>query len=84
MPQPNVPVPNDRFPPLDCIMDTLDRLPLAERAPAALIAAAQLVEYAAYEVAQTERSRSVARMILLAVDIERTASDLRAQDPSSA
>lgn len=49
----------------------LDQRPVEDRAPNALKAAAELVEYAAYELARSGTSSDVAALILLAADLER-------------
>lgn len=49
----------------------LDALPLEQRIPEALKAAAELVEYAAYEMAQSSNASDTTTLILLAADLER-------------
>ncbi|WP_147104345.1 hypothetical protein [Tateyamaria sp. syn59] len=58
------------------LLQELDAMPQAVRASAALAITASLLEYAAYEMAQSDEARQVARLILLAADMERTAQDL--------
>ncbi|WP_299731139.1 hypothetical protein [uncultured Tateyamaria sp.] len=62
---------------IQSVIDHLNDMPLDVRTPAALATAAEVLEYAAYELAQTDRPRHVARLILLAADLERTAAELR-------
>lgn len=62
---------------IQSILDHLSDLPLSVRTAAALATAAEVLEYAAFELAQTERPRHVARLIMLAADLERTAVELR-------
>ncbi|MEX0367478.1 MAG: hypothetical protein AB3N22_15500 [Ruegeria sp.] len=59
------------------LLHRLDTLPQEDKTSAALAATASLLEYAAYEMAQTDEARQVARLILLAADMERTAGELR-------
>ena len=61
------------------LLQDLDALPQADRTSAALAITASLLEYAAYEMAQSDEARQVARLILLAADMERTAQDLRSR-----
>ena len=49
----------------------LDDKAVDMRVPAALKAASELVEYAAYEMARNGNSNDVATLILLAADLER-------------
>lgn len=59
------------------LLQRLDMLPQEDKTSAALAATASLLEYAAYEMAQSDAARQVARLILLAADMERTAVELR-------
>lgn len=59
------------------LLKELDDLPQNAKTSAALAVASSLLEYAAYEMAQTDEAQQVARLILLAADMERTAQDLR-------
>ncbi|WP_152613028.1 hypothetical protein [Tateyamaria sp. ANG-S1] len=61
------------------LLQELDALPQQEKTSAALAITAGLLEYAAYEMAQSDEARQVARLILLAADMERTAEDLRGE-----
>ncbi len=60
-------------PQLHAIFDQLDSIPIENRISEALIISAQFLEYSAYEMAQSEEPKQVARLILMAADIERTA-----------
>jgi len=64
------------------LLRMLDDLPPHARTSTALAAASSLIEYAAYEMAQSDEARHVARLILLAADMERTADELRARGSS--
>lgn len=57
----------------------LNAMPASERTAAALAAAAPLLEFAAYELARSEEAQQVARLILMAADMERTAASLSSQ-----
>lgn len=59
------------------LLQQLDLLPQEDKTSAALAVTASLLEYAAYEMAQSDEARQVARLILLAADMERTAIELR-------
>lgn len=59
------------------LLRELDDLPQDGRTGAVLAVTARLLEYAAYEVAQSDEARDVARLIILAADMERTALQLR-------
>lgn len=61
------------------LLQMLDDLPSYARTPTALAVTASLLEYAAYEVAQSEEAKAVARMIVLAADMERASAELRAR-----
>ena len=58
--------------------ETLDAEPIDKRVPAALRAASEMVEYAAYEMARGASSSDVATLILLAADLERRAAQMEA------
>jgi len=58
------------------LTEALERLPQAARPAAGLRAIAQLLEFVAYDMAQSEGARQIARLILLAVELERSAEDL--------
>ncbi|MFL4471419.1 hypothetical protein ACERZ8_16620 [Tateyamaria armeniaca] len=62
---------------IQSLIDHLNDMPRAFRTSAALAAASEVLEYAAYELARMEEPRHVARLILLAADLERTAAELR-------
>lgn len=62
---------------INALIDQLNTFPADQRTGSALIAAARVLEYAAYEMAQSDEARHVARLILLAADMERTAGELR-------
>ncbi|WP_299614328.1 hypothetical protein [uncultured Tateyamaria sp.] len=64
------------------LLRELDDLPQEGKTSAALAVAASLLEYAAYEMAQSDEARQVARLILLAADMERTAQELRNKSQS--
>lgn len=59
------------------LLEELDSLPQNQKTSAALAVTASLLEYAAYEMAQSDEARQVARLILLAADMERTAKELQ-------
>lgn len=61
------------------LLQELDGLPQNDKTSAALAVTASLLEYAAYEMAQSDEARQVARLILLAADMERTAAELRSK-----
>ena len=61
------------------VLDRLTKMPTDERTAAALAAAACLLEFAAYELAQSEDAQRVGRLILMAADMERTAMSLSEQ-----
>ena len=63
------------------LLQELDALPQGDKTSAALAVTASLLEYAAYEMAQSDEARQVARLILLAADMERTAKELRDSRP---
>ncbi|APX11239.1 hypothetical protein [Tateyamaria omphalii] len=65
------------------LLQELDAMPQTDRSSAALAITASLLEYAAYEMAQSDEARQVARLILLAADMESTARDLRGTPKSS-
>ncbi|MEM8576751.1 MAG: hypothetical protein AAGF60_02775 [Pseudomonadota bacterium] len=58
------------------VLDRMSQLPVEDRTPTALAAAAHLMEFAAYELARSEEAQHVARLILMAADMERTAQSL--------
>jgi len=58
------------------VFDRISQAPAEARTPAALEAAAHLLEFAAYELARSEEAQHVARLILMAADMERTAHSL--------
>ncbi|WP_299041343.1 hypothetical protein [uncultured Tateyamaria sp.] len=64
------------------LLEELDGLPQQDKTSAALAVTASLLEYAAYEMAQSDEARHVARLILLAADMERTATELRSKASS--
>ncbi|MEL7133539.1 MAG: hypothetical protein AAGK77_14130 [Pseudomonadota bacterium] len=64
---------------VQALLQELDALPRHDKVSAALAVTANLLEYAAYEMAQSDEARQVARLILLAADMERTAVELRAK-----
>ncbi|WP_299602860.1 hypothetical protein [uncultured Tateyamaria sp.] len=59
------------------LLRELDDLPQEGRTSAVLAVTAHLLEYAAFEVAQSDEARQVARLIVLAADMERTALQLQ-------
>ena len=59
------------------LLQELDTLPQGDKTSAALAITASLLEYAAYEMAQSDEARQVARLILLAADMDRTAKALQ-------
>lgn len=59
------------------LLRELDDLPQEGRTSAVLAVTARFLEYAAYEVAQSDEARNVARLIVLAADMERTALQLK-------
>ncbi|MEO0389832.1 MAG: hypothetical protein AAF218_02715 [Pseudomonadota bacterium] len=63
------------------VLQRLHEMPAEHRTPAALEAAAHLLEFAAYELARSEEAQHVARLILMAADMERTAASLSAPKP---
>ncbi|MEL7097863.1 MAG: hypothetical protein AAGM84_03450 [Pseudomonadota bacterium] len=68
------------FPPdIRAVLARLTQMPANERTAAALKAAAPLLEFAAYELARSEQAKQVARLILMAADMERTAASLAQQ-----
>jgi len=58
------------------VLARLSDMPADDRTTAALTAAAPLLEFAAYELARSEQAKQVARLILMAADMERTAASL--------
>ncbi|WP_299693479.1 hypothetical protein [uncultured Tateyamaria sp.] len=62
------------------LLEDLNALPAAARPGVALAIAAAMAEYAAYESAQTDEARQVARLILVAADLERLSSAFRGMD----
>ncbi len=61
------------------VLDRLDDLKPCERTGEALRVAARFLEYAAYEMAQSDEARHVARLILLAAEMERTSDELKSR-----
>ena len=55
----------------------LDTLPLQDRVMCTLDMAAEILEYAAYELAQVEKPGRVTRLVLLSADMQTAAQDLR-------
>ncbi|MEM8693169.1 MAG: hypothetical protein AAGG57_14950 [Pseudomonadota bacterium] len=70
-------VPADPMPDVQAVLARLDNLPNEERTKEALRVAARFLEYAAYEMAQSDEARHVARLILLAAEMERTSDELK-------
>ena len=63
------------------MLNELNALPVAERPGVALAIAAAAAEYAAYESAQTDEAKQVARLILVAADLERLSNAFRGLHP---
>ncbi|WP_425038535.1 hypothetical protein [Primorskyibacter sp. S187A] len=61
---------------LDLWLTDLEKLPAEERSSAAFAGAARCLEAAAYALAQVKSDISVARIILLAADVERLSQGL--------
>lgn len=76
-----LPLFDDRDLPADvhAVLNRLNAMPAPDRMAAALAAAAPLLEFAAYELARSEEAQQVARLILMAADMERTAASLKGQ-----
>lgn len=64
---------------LRSLFDHLADLPEDVRTNAALAAASEVLEFAAYELAKSDDARHVSRLILLAADLERTSVQLRSK-----
>ena len=55
------------------LIDALNAMPAEMRTALALQVTAEFLEFTAYEMAQTDDARQVARLIMLSADLERAA-----------
>lgn len=79
----NADVLQDESPEIDRFIEGLNDLPETMRAGEALVAAARLLEFSAFEAAPFEAPMPVGQLIQLAAELSRIATDMSALDPDA-